>query len=181
MQHPHANGILNAFHPFRCPSSNVEAPADIHHLPQHSCNFGAGNSATSTILICYDCLGGGWTSDDRKPQRSMPLGGNISGTLALVVYRTAVNIWPSPIDCQLATGTADIHVSKQTAKKQTSEHCRTPENLVPRQGILIKNNTSLTSSFIWDVVKKKKLSRQHGSPVNWDSKSQDASKHLERC
>lgn len=39
--------------------------------------------------------------------------------LALVVYRTAVNIWPSPNDCQLASGTADIRVWKQTVRNYT--------------------------------------------------------------
>lgn len=50
--------------------------------------------------------------------------------LAHVVYRTAVNIWPTP-PIPLPTGQKAAQLTsmsqKQTAKKQTSKHHRTPE------------------------------------------------------
>lgn len=71
--------------------------------------------------------------------------------LAHVVYRTAVNIWPSPSDCQLARGTADIHVSNQTAKET---NFWAPQGSWKLNWENIQKTSSLKSNFclIWNAV-----------------------------
>lgn len=113
------------------------SPAGICWLTPHKCNFYASNPATSMILICNDGLREWADIWWQKATNKHAARGPYSWNLALVVYRTAVNIWPSPSHCQLARDTADIYVSKQTAKKQTSEqHKAIAQSLIQTRGIL---------------------------------------------
>lgn len=93
------------------PPNNVSLPSSPLKTELCQTNPDASKSATATNLSCKNFLRVNFQPAASRPWNWSP---------AHVVYRTAVNIWPSPTGCQLARGTADIHGSKWTARKATS-------------------------------------------------------------